>query len=676
MDYTRAREEIIDRWEDIINQITSPAREKVNGRTSYICPLCGHGTHGDGLALNPRSKDGKGLKCFGCDFSGDIIDLVGQAEGITDYPSQLKRAGEYIGITIEGRSTPEEDFSPASKPAQNQPKNEQYTHMDIHTNTYTPKDAEADNMSYYKECQPKLLEKDYHTQRGISWEVANRFMLGYDYNYRAYNKELKRWEEWVALIIPTGRYSYVARNTDPQATKGNRYRKTGEATPLNWKALQNATKPIFITEGELDALSIIEVGGEAIGLGSLANANRFISNYVKKHRPEQPLVIALDNEEDPQKQKKVEEATAKLERGLTELGLTSFIYNPAGEHKDANEALVADREAFTKAVAHAESLEAEAIEAELEEYEATTAYSHLQEFINGIAESINTPVQPTGFTLLDDVLDGGLYEGLYIIGAITSLGKTTLALQIVDQIADSGRDVIIFSLEMARAELMSKSISRHTLIDVLDNDGDIANAKTNRGITNGARYTHYSEEERAIISRAITSYSQYARRVHILEGIGDIGTDQIRETVRKGTIQAKKEGRQPPVVLVDYIQILAPHDVRATDKQNMDKSVLELKRISRDFKTPVIGISSLNRAGYKDSVTLADFKESGAIEYGTDVLIGLQFRGAGKSDFDSTEAKQKNPREIELTILKNRNGKTGNTIEYKYYPLFNYFEEA
>lgn len=51
-------------------------------------------------------------------------------------------------------------------------------------------------------------------------------------------------------------------------------------------------------------------------------------------------------------------------------------------------------------------------------------------------------------------------------------------------------------------------------------------------------------------------------------------------------------------MIIDYLQILSPYNERYTDKQNMDKVVLELKRISRDHKLPVIAISSFNRAGY------------------------------------------------------------------------------
>lgn len=653
MDYNRAREELKPRLKEYVESITS----KSKGANMYICPICGSGTgHNHTGALSIDRKNPNRFKCFSCGLSGDIFDLVGAVENITDPLEQLKRAGELYGIEITGRATAEEDYNEV---AQNQPKNERYTHMNIHTYTHT--EAEG-TLEYYRECQSHLRETDYHTQRGISDGVANRFMLGYDSQYT----KSTGGAVWQALIIPTGYNSYVARNTDQQADSKARYRKTGQATPLNWKALQSATKPIFIVEGEIDALSIIEVGGEAIGLGSTANIDLFINNYVKKHKPTQPLVLALDNDE------KGQQATEKLERALEELGLTTYRHNPAGEYKDANEALIKDREAFTQAVAHAERLEEEALEAEREEYLKTSAYSHLQEFINGIAESVNTPATATGFTALDSILDGGLYEGLYILGAITSLGKTTLALQIADQIADSGRDVLIFSLEMARAELMSKSISRLTLLDVLDNNGDISNAKTNRGITAGARWTNYSQREKDLIQRAISSYGEYAPHIFIHEGIGDIGTEYIRETVRKHKLFTG----QAPVVLVDYVQILAPHDVRATDKQNTDKAVLELKRISRDYKIPVIGISSFNRASYKEEVALDAFKESGSLEYGSDVLIGLQLKGAGKKDFNNTEAKRKNPREIELVILKNRNGKTGEKVELEYYPLFNYFKEV
>ena len=429
--------------------------------------------------------------------------------------------------------------------------------------------------------------------------------------------------------------------------------------------MQTATKPIFIVEGELDALSIIEVGGEAVALGTTTKSKALIE-LLKAQAPAQALIIALDNDEAGQR------ASRELTEGLQGLNIPCYSFNPCGQYKDANEALQRDREALTIAVEEAEHLQDEEAQAQKEAYLKNSTAHYLQSFVNGIADSVDTPYIPTGFKKLDSVLDGGLYEGLYIVGAISSLGKTTIITQIADQIAQAGTDVLIFSLEMARAEIMAKSISRHTLQSVLATGGDIRNAKTARGITTGKRYIDYSQTERDLINSSIMEYSKYAQNIYISEGVGDIGAEQIRETVQKHILFTGKT----PVVIIDYLQILAPYSERATDKQNTDKAVMELKRISRDYKTPVIGISSFNRANYKEAVTMEAFKESGAIEYSSDILIGLQLKGAGKKDFDANEAKRKDPREIELVILKNRNGRTGDSLSFNFYPLFNYFEET
>ena len=108
----------------------------------------------------------------------------------------------------------------------------------------------------------------------------------------------------------------------------------------------------------------------------------------------------------------------------------------------------------------------------------------------------------------------------------------------------------------------------------------------------------------------------------------------------------------------------------------MDKSVLELKRLSRDLDAVVVGISSLNRMSYNDVITMGAFKESGAIEYSADVLIGLQLAGVGADKFDVVRAKQENPRKIEIKVLKNRNGPVVPSYLMHYYPADNLFVEA
>ena len=685
MNNSDLRAEILPRWEEVLQRITTPAKKQ----GEYVCLLCGHGAHGDGLKANPRSTK-HGLKCFGgCGFSGDILAYLQKAEGL-DFPEALERASNLLGISTE-------EYRPPRDVGQKQAKNERtkgatHTDMNIHTDTYTDTHTqpaeEKDYIEYYKSCTARLSETDYLSSRGISSETASKMWLGYDPEAKPYGEGNST--RWKGIIIPTGKSSYIIRNTDPKATEKQRYGKVGSVNLFNKKALKEATSPIVIVEGELDALSIIEVGGEAIGLGSTSNTGKLLE-ALKATKPAQPLILALDNDTAGRT------ASEELSKSLSELKLPFYVFNIFGEAKDANEALQRDRESFSSNVAKlAERIREEEkrkLEEARREYLRTeTAYGHLKGFLDGIEESVNTPATPTGFDLLDrDALDGGLYEGLYCIGAITSLGKTTLALQIADQIASrTDRRILIFSLEMSEAELISKSVSRLTLSEARRAGKDTKLAKTARGITDGERYKYYSEEEHSLIVKALEAYrDKYSKKITIYEGIGDIGVVQIRAEVER---VAKLFGKAP-IVLVDYLQILAPYNeeyIKASDKQNTDKNVVELKRISRDFKTTIIGISSFNRDNYTAPVNLSSFKESGAIEYSSDVLIGLQFLGMDYEEGESDKAREKRIRElrkeqeakgrageaqtIQLKVLKNRYGCKGDVI-LSFYPMFNYFEE-
>ena len=72
----------------------------------------------------------------------------------------------------------------------------------------------------------------------------------------------------------------------------------------------------------------------------------------------------------------------------------------------------------------------------------------------------------TGFSNLDKLIN--LYPGLYVLGAISSLGKTTFACQLADQLAKAGEHVLYFSLEQSKFELVTKGLSRLTL-DIFGN---------------------------------------------------------------------------------------------------------------------------------------------------------------------------------------------------------------
>lgn len=620
------------------------------GKGMYVCPVCrsGEGPHHTGAFS--IDADGTHWKCFSCGRGGDIFDLIKEREGIGSYPDQVKFAGDLFGIDVEDPE-PVNTYTPRYE----------HTHMSIHT-----KEEPADYTAFFLQANKDIDKTTYH--RGISLDTLNRFKVGYVEAWKHPKTEDNQYiKATPRLIIPTSKESYLARDTREQVPEDQKQytkSKVGSTHIFNLEALKTADRSIYVVEGELDALSIIDVGGEAIGLGSISQKNKFIE-AVKKDRPADPLIIALDND------KKGKEGAKELIKALKDNGIPCYQADPYNGAKDANMALMKDREAFKKEVMRVYMTDEELQEADRKEYLKTSTANYIKDFIQGISESADTPAISTGFKKLDEELDGGLYEGLYVIGGIASLGKTSLTLQIADQIAEAGHDVLIFSLEMARTELMSKSISRITLKTVNAEGGDTRNAKTARGITTGARYKNYSKEEKNLISRSVKQYGEYARHIFIHEGVGNIGTDYIRKTIDRHIFFTGNK----PVVFIDYIQVLAPQDIRATDKQNTDKAVLELKRISRDFKIPVFGISSFNRASYSNEVAMDAFKESGSLEYGSDVLIGLQLEGAGKKEFDSTKAKTENPRKIELVILKNRNGKTGAKIQYSYYPAFNYFIE-
>jgi replicative DNA helicase len=629
------------------------AKKAANGRATWVCPQCGNGSgkEGDGIALDTNSsQDHPHYKCFRCDGYFDVIDLWQKQTG-ADFRTAVEELKDYYGISGELIDEHRQ-----------------------HDKTPLPPAPSRDNsqknlIDYFRKCRSRIDQTDYATRRGLSQDVINKFWLGYDPEYQT------NAGKWAALIIPTGANSCVARNTDINATGDMRIRKKGKSEIFNLKALDDASRPVFICEGEIDALSIITAGGSAVGLGSVSNAEQFIKR-VEQLDPKElpPLIVALDNDDAGRT------AAEGLKNELNALNIMCCDINIYGEHKDANEALTANKEAFIKTIQHYKSkddLINKIKEDQKREYiEKNSTRSYIQDFMDGIADRANTPATPTGFKLLDETLGGGLREGLHIIGAVSSLGKTTFILQVADQIAQQGQDVLIFSLEMARTELMAKSISRLTLLNVMDPPSTkcnwhVSDAKTELGITSGDRWGKYTDEEVALITKSIEDYDQYAGHIFIKEGVGDLGTAQVRQAIKQ---HINLIGRKP-VVFVDYLQILAPYNERYTDKQNTDKSVLELKRISRDFKIPVIGVSSLNRANYNTSISMAAFKESGAIEYSSDVLIGLQFKGIDKDGFSENEAKKANPREIELVFLKHRKGPVGRKIEYEYYPLFNFYKE-
>lgn len=628
----------------------------------WICENCGSGSgeNGTGITL----KEGV-FSCWSCSFKGDILNLIGQHYKLTDSMEIAKKAAELAGIDLNRYSDSNytTQFNTQQKRAE------------------PPQESQED---FIEEAARHIEETDYH--RGISLETLKRFKIGYVPNYQHSDKMKPE----PALIIPTSKYSYAARYINKDTAEKHKYLKRGTAHLFNSQALYNTDKPvIFIVEGELDALSIIEAGGDAIGLGSTGNYTRLIKEIEQNGKPAVPLVIVADN--DKPKEGEEDKPTPgkagadKLAAELNRLGVPFYyediqLYPP--EVKDANEALNRNRESFTGLIKAVEQLPAADLEIAKQRYIAEySTKAATTDFIGRIKTEYTEPIK-TGWESMDSILEGGLYPGMYVLGALSSMGKTTYALQMADQIAESGTDVLIISLEQSRDELIAKTLSRYTYqIESNNKKPNYHNAKTVRGILDGSRYIGYNREEHNLIEAALDKYRRTtAPHLFIIEGRGNIGTKEIREAVARHT---KLTGKAP-VVFIDYLQILKPTDERASDKQNADRAVSDLYRIARDYKTPVITISSFNRESYNRPASMSSFKESGGIEYSADIAIAVQPLGMENSESKTAlaknatkvaEAKKATERELEVKILKNRNGRTEVGYRTVYKTLFNLYED-
>lgn len=641
MNRTEARDYILGHAKDYLK----PDR---TGK-GFLCPICGSGggAHGTGITENPKSNGH--FTCWaGCFENADILDIIGTKYGLDDYNEKLQRACEEFRIFID---------TPESKPS-----------VQSKSGTQSP-DSFAPSEEFFERANANLGRTNYY--RGISLETLNRFCVGYVERWKHPKKATDdRVPYSPRLIIPNDDGGYLARDTRGNLTENQAKYSKQKVSPtglFNSSALSQNAEPVYVVEAELDALSIIDGGGQAVALCSTANVKKLLE-VVKEKPPTQHLIISLDNDEAGRK------ASETLSAGLSDLNIFSYRHKIPEGYKDTNEFFQSDREAFCKWVRVGKT--------PISGRESVAF--RLNDFLETVRRNREGVTIPTGFDNLDNILDGGLYPGLICIGANSSVGKTTLVLEIADNVARAGYGVLVFSLEMSSTELIAKSLSRQSLILDMELYGTTNHALTTRKILRGV----YNDTEKELLRKAIEEYSQWGKNISITEGVGNVGVKEITAKVKE--YMQTHEGR-PPVVVVDYLQLLAPFDIRMTDKQSTDKSVLELKRLSRDFQIPVIGISSFNRESYSAPVSMASFKESGAIEYSSDILVGLQYAGWDYAEKEKdSERKYRldtirnqieqtvengGPIEIQVKILKHRNGRRTKKggLKFEFFPRFNYF---
>ncbi|MCL2312806.1 MAG: toprim domain-containing protein [Firmicutes bacterium] len=652
--------------EVLLERVTRKAKYSRN----WICPICSSGSKKNKTSAFEVYKGGKGgFFCHACQQGGDIFTLVAEVEKLnskTQFMEVLNRTYELLGEQMQNSCSNTKNHNKSHTTVQNTAKC--VITLPV-TKSEVSEEVVKDYTKYINDCITALENapeaKNYLISRGLTEDTIKQFRLGYDPK-RFF---CQGWQEREAIIIPynNGNSYYCFRALKEFEVNGKvvkvekpRTEEAGSEPIFNLEALYNEEQaPVFIVEGYFDAISIEQLGYRAVAFGGTGYRKLLHQLHEKPTKP--ALIIAFDNDE-----RGIPDA-AKLSELMKEENILHISKNltEALCCKDVNEALVngKEKELMDVLALAVDEVNKRINELKEEYYKKNSVAGHLQSFLNWINDGKNKVI-PTGFENFDKALYGGLMPmNLYMLGAISSIGKTAFAMQLADSVAKNGRHVLIFALEMSRNSLIARSISRLTFMK------HRCIAKTMRGIIDKSFYAGYSDHEKQVIHESIEEYKKYAGNIFINEGIGDLGIKKIINTLNN---HVNAVGTKP-VLIVDYLQLLSPYNERFTDKQNTDKAVLELKRISRDYDIPVLCISSFNRSAYNDGAKMEGFKESGNIEYTADLVLGMQFLKQSDVNFDIDKAKEETERDIMIKILKYRDGACG-SVKFKYYSKFNYFE--
>ena len=666
MDRKTATEEIKARWKELY-----PADGRRGKGNGIICPLCGSGSGNrkrsgapptySGIKENKHSKNLHALHCFACKFSGSVIDLYMKETSLQDFRRAVDDLAARLGITID-------PYKPA---AAEEIKAMQGSEKKSSLIGEPGADQQAaDYREYYRQCMRNLMEsaaaQAYLQRRGISLETAIRNGVGFDPAADPANAPGATGNEYKPhpcprIILPTTAAHYVGRSIDPTTDaayqKMNPNENKGAGKPGIFgmkKAFSSGAEVIFVTEGAFDALSILEVGAAAVALNSASNAGKLIE-ALEQTPTKATLILCLDNDRAGRA------AAEELRAGLQRLNISNTTANIAGAHKDPNEALTADRAAFEQAIKNA-------IRDTAARPDNTAAY--LEKLMAGEIELFREAQnRMTGYANLDEKA-GGLNAGLYVLAAISSLGKTTFALQMADQMAAAGQEVLFFSMEQSRLEMVSKSLARLTA------QADLKTAVNSLSIRRG----NQTEQ----VKNAAQRYKdQTGDRLSIIEGNFNCDIGYIADYIRR----YRQRTGAAPIVFIDYLQILQPSregKSSGSKREEIDLAITELKRLSREENLTIIVISSINRANYMTPFAFESLKESGQIEFTADVVWGLQLACLDEAIFDKegniktkrdiiNRAKAEEPRKIKFVCLKNRYGISSFDCSFSYYPQFDLF---
>ena len=260
----------------------------------------------------------------------------------------------------------------------------------------------------------------------------------------------------------------------------------------------------------------------------------------------------------------------------------------------------------------------------------------------------------TGFADLDRMTDG-LHGGeMIIIAARPSMGKTSLAMNIVEHVVlEQKQPVAVFSLEMSAESLVMRmlcSIARANLRSIREgfmSESDFPKITSAAGKLAGAKL--FIDDTAGL---SILQLRARARRMHQQHGI--------------------------KLFVIDYLQLL--HSTARRSQENRQQEIADIssgvKALAKELKVPVIVLSQLNRELEKDKSRkprLSDLRESGSIEQDAD-LVGLLYKPDAGDEEDGGPV-ESDGIPVNLLIAKQRNGPTGD-VNLTFLKPYTRFESA
>ncbi|MCZ6679678.1 MAG: replicative DNA helicase [Candidatus Poribacteria bacterium] len=246
---------------------------------------------------------------------------------------------------------------------------------------------------------------------------------------------------------------------------------------------------------------------------------------------------------------------------------------------------------------------------------------------------------PTGFTDYD-MMTSGLQRGdLNIIAARPSMGKSTLVLNIAQNIAiEQQLPVAIFSLEMS---------AKHVLMRMLAAEARIDFGRLRTGNLTPELWATLTQSVSALISAPIFINEMRGMTV---------------QTVRSESRRLKGENDNLALIIIDYLQLLSDSGRYTGREQELSYISRSLKTLAWELDIPIIACSQLNREVERrpdKRPVLADLRESGAIEQDADLVAFLY-----REDYYEEQADDQGI--ADLIIRKQRNGPTG-TVQLKFH---------